>query len=300
MPQTLAKQFSSDHVRFFMRENLMMIEVKNDFANALLTTYGGCVLNYRPNGGEELLWVSPTAVYHGKKPVRGGVPVCWPWFGKGAETGQPAHGFVRNMVWHLDDVRDLESGVTEVVMSCEANENTLAVWPHSFHLQLKVEIGETLALTLTTTNPNDHDLVITEALHTYFKVTQAAGLVIKGLEGATHLDKLAENAPAVTQTGALTLQPPMDSVFLNQTGRVTVEDAVGGRVITIDKAHSMSSVVWNPGAEIVKGFDDIPADDWPHFVCVESGNVLEDAVTVASGEKHALKVVYAIESINAV
>lgn len=296
MHNAFAQQFQVEGVAFSMRDRLMMIHVDTPFAQVVLTPHGASVLSYVPKVagelGEDLLWVSSQAVYHGQKPVRGGIPVCWPWFGKGKEAGQMAHGFVRNMSWRLQSVDRLPSGATEVVFALDANEQTLAQWPHQFHLQLRVEIGETLALTLTTLNLNAYDIEITEALHTYFKVAQAPGIVIHGLQGSTHLDKLEDTAPAEIQSGPIKLQPPMDSVYLNQEGEIRIEDAVLNRQIGIETDHAASSVVWNPGKEIVKGFEDIDAAAWSEFVCVESGNVLDNAVIVPAECKHSMTVVY--------
>lgn len=295
-------QFHTEGVRFSMRDHLMLIEVENEFAKAVITPHGACVLGFTPKQvsretPQDLLWVSPTARYDGQKAVRGGIPVCWPWFGKASVPGLPAHGFVRNRVWQLDRVVQLDNGITEVVLSCEADEESLSLWPHHFSLKLTIEIGETLALSLTTINPNDYDLPITEALHTYFNVSQATGLRISGLQGSTHLDKLDETRPAEIQNDILQLQPPRDSVYLDQSGPVDIDDAGYQRKIRIEKHHSESSVVWNPGPEIVKGFDDIPDEAWPDFACVESGNVLDNAVTIPSGEKHTLTVIYSLETL---
>ncbi len=291
MPTRYTQQFSAEGVSFSMRENIMMIDVENEFASAQITTHGGSVLSFRPKDGQDLLWTSPTAIYNGQKPVRGGIPVCWPWFGANTqETSAPAHGFVRNAVWHLDHVANLDSGVTEIVLTFDSTPETLEIWPHSFHLALRIEVGEKLAMSLITTNLSDHDIQITEAFHTYFNVADARSLVITGLEGSTHLDKLS-NAPAQRQVEALTLNPPMDSVYLHQATDIAIEDVGNQRKIIIEKQHADSAVVWNPGPETVKGFADMPDDLWPEFVCVEAGNVFDNAVMIASGEKHTMTMI---------
>lgn len=289
MSELNTSQFDVEGVTFSMKENLMMIDVENDFAHATITTHGGCVLSFIPksgsSAGEDIIWVSPTALFNGKKPVRGGVPVCWPWFGgHPTEEGKPAHGFVRNATWHLDEVNALDNGVTEVVMSIASSDETMAIWPHAFHLELRIEVGEKLAMTLTTHNPNDYDLTITEAMHTYFAIGDCQNAVIKGLENTTHLNKLADGA-AETQAGEVTLVPPMDSVYLNQSGPMTFEDTQNQRTVCIEQ-NGQSSVVWSPGPEGVKGFGDIPDENWSSFMCVEAGNILENGVTVPAEQKH--------------
>lgn len=297
MPERFASQFNVQGVTFSMRDHLMMIDVENEYAKATITTHGACVLSYVPQGGQDLLWVSPTAVYNGQKAVRGGIPVCWPWFGKAKSAGLPAHGFVRNMVWHLDRVANLPSGVTEVRLVCDDTAETRSVWPHAFHLELKIEVGDKLALSLTTTNLNDHDIEITEALHTYFKVADPRGLTVAGLGNTIHLDKLNEEAPPEIQTEPVVIHPPKDSVYLNHQGEAVIEDLGNQRRIVIEKRNSDSSVVWNPGPEIVKGFDDIPEQGWLEFACVESGNVLDNQVVIPSEEKHCMVMILCAERL---
>jgi len=288
MSNQQAHTFSVEGVRISQQDKITMIDIENKFARAKITTHGGCVLSFTPNNAQDLLWVSPTAIYNGEKPVRGGVPVCWPWFGAHpTDSSAPAHGFVRNAVWQLDSVEKLASGVTQVVLSFGSSAETLAIWPYEFHLDLKVTVAETLYLELTTTNLSEQEMLITEAFHTYFNVDNADGLNILGLDGSRHLDKLT-HAPEVVQAGTIVLQPPMDSVYLDHTTDAVIEDAGNQRQIKIAKHASASSVVWNPGAEIVKGFGDIPDELWTKFVCVEAGNIFDNAVPIASGQKHSL------------
>ena len=289
MPEQLVKQFTAKGVTFSMQDHLMMIHVENDFATASITTHGASVLSFTPKGGQDLLWVSPTAIYNGEKPVRGGIPVCWPWFGPAKQAGLPAHGFVRNQVWHLDHVANLDSGVTEIVLTFDPTEDSLKLWPHQFHLELRVEVGEKLAVSLTTTNKNDYDIEITEALHTYFNVAESAGLLISGVENTTEHNTLVKPIESAKRSQAITLTPPMDSVFTNQTTDLVIHDQKNRRKILIEKQQAASTVVWNPGPEIIKGFADVPEACWTDFVCVEAGNVFENAITIPAGEKHAMR-----------
>lgn len=276
-------------VQLIKQDQVEIVEVENAFSRAEIALYGACVLSFKPKtASEDILWISPTAVYSGHKPIRGGIPICWPWFGAHPlESELPAHGFVRNMLWSLEDSEVLDSGATQVILSCESNNDTMAIWPHAFRLELCVEVAESLSITLTTFNLSDESMIITEALHSYFNVSQASDIQVHGLEGSTHMDKLSD-APAVEQTGVIHLVPPMDSVYVNHRGAAVIEDSGYQRNIRIDKQSSASSVVWNPGPEIVKGFNDIPHDQWQAFLCVEAGNIFENAVKIPAGQKHAL------------
>ncbi|MBD3611748.1 MAG: D-hexose-6-phosphate mutarotase, partial [Hydrogenovibrio crunogenus] len=285
----MIQQFEVTGVHLSMREQLMLIEVENDFAKATITPHGASVLSFVPKSGnasgQDLLWVSDAAVYTGEKPVRGGIPICWPWFGPSQEAGLPAHGFVRNRVWHLDSVRNLEAGVTEVILMLESDDASLAVWPHAFRLELKIEIGTELVMTLITHNLNDHDIEVTEAFHSYFTVSDAESIQVDGLVHSFCYDKLT-NADPVEQTESLKITPPIDSVFIDQLAPIKIKDAQLQRNICIEKGNGRSAVVWNPGPEIIKGFADMPNDAWPTMLCVEAGNVLQNAVWIPSGEKH--------------
>lgn len=295
MSEQLAKQFTAEGVSFSMQDQVMLIEVENEFAQATLSTHGASILSYTPKGHEDVLWVSPDAVFDGQKAIRGGIPVCWPWFGKAAEAGLPAHGFVRNTVWQLDHVAKLDSGVTEVVLTTQSSEKTLPLWSHHFHLELRVEVGEKLAVSLTTYNKNNHDIEITEALHTYFNVSDVNKVSVNGVQGSTEHDTL-QSPPAVSSREAsIDMQAPMDSVFTNQTSALMIDDSIKGRQIKIEKAHADSTIVWNPGPEIVKGFADIADDDWSGFICVEAGNVFDNKVFIPAGEKHTMQLFLSVE-----
>lgn len=296
MPYELAQEFSVKGVRFSQCDQVTILEIENPWASAKMTPHGASVLSYIPKSEgavasqPDLLWVSPEAVYNARKPVRGGIPVCWPWFGKTAtalDSELPAHGFVRNLVWQLDQISHLDSQATEVVFSCKDSAQTLALWPHQFHLQLRITIGEQLTLALTTTNLNAYDLVITEAFHSYFALADVKKCIISGLAGARHIDTLTQNPESLFE-GDIIMQPPMDSVFLNQSGSVVIHDLGHQRQILIEKSQAISSVVWNPGSEIIKGFSDMANEAWTDFVCVEAGNVFDNTVKIPAGKQHSM------------
>ena len=281
---------SASGVSFDKKEALSIITVENDLATAQITPYGASVLSFIPkcSGGSDLLWVSPTAVFNGTKPVRGGIPICWPWFGQHPNHSElPAHGFVRNLNWNLDEVQNLTSGATELVFSLEHSEATLVLWPYRFHLTLTVTVAETLSLRLTTTNLSDKKMVLTEAFHSYFKVQDVRNVSVSGLENSTQIDTLNAMRRCL-QAESLTPSPPIDSVWINHSSHAVIEDKGLARCIEINKHGSDSTVVWNPGVEIVKGFQDIPNAQWPEFLCVESGNVFENTVTLLPNETHNL------------
>lgn len=284
-------------VHFSVRDGIELIEVENAFAKAVVTTHGACVLSFTPKGQQDLLWVSDQSVYDGSKPVRGGIPVCWPWFGQAVRNGYPAHGFVRNQKWQVEKVSQLSGGQTRISLIVSANEASKQYWPDDFKLQLCIEVGSQLTLSLTTFNESNDPVTITEAFHTYFNIGNPQTLVISGLDGSTHSDKLDDNALPENQEGDVKLLPPRDSVYLQQQGDIVIHDTENSRRIRIKSRNACSAVVWNPGPEIVKGFADIDDAAWKEFACVESGNVIDDFVTIPAGAKHTVSVQYSIESL---
>lgn len=304
MLETLQARFAHPNVKFSLLGKLVLIELVNDFGTASLTTYGGTLLSYVPAGGSDLLWVSETAVYDGSRPVRGGVPVCWPWFGPydpgtmGADptdAAKKAHGFARYEHWEVEAVSSLPDGATQVIVGLAPNPSIATAWPHDFRLQLAVTLGEKLRVDLIGQNLSQRDWIVGEALHTYFRVGEAEGLAIRGLEGIQYVDKLRNNA-LLTQNETLRVDPPLDRVFQDHTGTVIIDDTGQGRAIELTKDRSASTVVWNPGKEGARGLADMPDDDYHVMVCVEACNALKNSYTLHAGEAHTLSMTLSLTS----
>lgn len=289
MLDTLKQQFADvAGLSFEQRDALILIKIDNAHGQALLTTHGASLLSFKPKqaGAKDCIWVSKTAVYDGTKPVRGGVPVCWPWFGP--KEGLPAHGFVRNRLWQLVEAQTLADGGTVIELKTQSDDQTLAMWPVPFELVLRVEVGHRLTMTLTTTNLSDESVDITEAFHTYFAISQPDAVAVTGLEGSECHDKLT-GVESFVQADSLAVVPPIDSVFLNQgQAPLQIQDTGWQRQIEIQHQQTASAVVWNPGAELVKGFADMEDNTWPDMLCVEVGNVLQNAVTIPSQATHSM------------
>ncbi|MFW5454363.1 D-hexose-6-phosphate mutarotase [Thioalkalivibrio sulfidiphilus] len=294
--ESLNKRFSNPHVRFRQHEALVMVDLENDHGQASLTTFGATLLSYRPRGGEDLLWVSETALYDGKKPVRGGVPVCWPWFGAydpaalGADPSdahKKGHGVARYALWDVESVETM-GDATQVVFVLRPDDEIRKAWPLDFVLRLKVSLGQSLEMTLVGENLSDRDWQVSEAFHTYFSVADAEGLVVRGLDGTPRVDKLAGGARGV-QAGEVRMSTPMEQVFLGHGGPLVIEDRGNGREIVIERESSASSVLWNPGPEGVKAFADMPDDQYRKTVCVEVANALEDAYALKAGASHSMR-----------
>ena len=227
-------------------DGLPVADITTPASLARVALHGGQVLGWQPSGTAPVIWVSKAAVFEPGKAVRGGVPVCWPWFGN--REGQGAHGFVRTRVW---DMR--ESGVDEndnvvLRLGIRDDASTRALWDWAFDLELQVTVGTTLKLALHTHNTGDQRFTISQALHSYFCVGDIHQTRVLGLEGTDYLDKV-NDFKTVRQSGAVRFSGETDRVYINTTADCLIEDPVLARTIRIAKSGSSSSVVWNPWIE---------------------------------------------------
>ena len=170
---------------------LPMIQVKTAKAKALISIHAGQVLSYQPAGeAEDVMFLSAKAYYQDGKAIKGGAPICWPWFGADPEgKGRPGHGFVRNRGWNVVSTEALTNGDIKVTVGLDDTPETQAIWPHAFNLRQEIVIGDSLNLSLITRNTGKEKFTITQAFHTYFKVGDINRAKVLGLAGCDYLDK---------------------------------------------------------------------------------------------------------------
>ncbi len=270
---------------------LPMIDVDNVHATARISLYGGQVLAYRPRGAAaDLLFVSEQAHFQAGKAIRGGVPVCWPWFGPDPQgLGRPAHGLARTRQWALRQTVVLPGGETQVVLGLDDTADTRALWPHAFDLSLAITVGATLRLALTTRNTDTTPLTITQALHSYFAVGDIAQTRVQGLDGCAYTDKATGAGGAVKlQTGDVTVAAEVDRIYSGVPASLTVVDGAQNRRVRITSEGSHTAVVWNPWTAIAAGMTDLQDDEYRRFVCVETANAGAEVITLEPGAAHTL------------
>ncbi len=262
-----------------------VLSISTPQASARIALQGAQVLAWQPAGHLPVLWTSQVAVYQPGRGVRGGVPVCWPWFGAG-ELGQPAHGFVRTRLWQLRETA-WKGDRLVVRMGLRDDAETRAIWNHGFDLELRVDIGNTLVMQLITRNIGDNAFTITDALHTYFQVGDIARTEVTGLDQTAYLDKVLgfENK---MQVGAVQFTGETDRIYLNTDATCVIHDMAQDRHIHVLKSGSLSTVVWNPWADKAAGFTDMRFEEYRNMLCVETCNAGSDTVTLAPGGKHVL------------
>lgn len=299
---TLNAEFGIDGALRFTegRGGLTMIEVDNGLATALISPYAGQVLAYRPAGAaEDLLFVSERAYFATGKAIKGGVPICWPWFGADPDgKGRPAHGFVRSWPWRVLATSALPSGATRVTLGVADDGHSRALWPYYFNLMVEITVGHSLGLELITRNAGDRPFRITQGLHTYFRVGDATRVRVLGLEGCTYIDKAAgANDAILTQEGPVTVSAEVNRIYESVPPSLAIEDPVLGRRIRISSRHSATCVVWNPWVETARAMGDLDDEDYRIMLCVETVNTASEVIQLPGGGEARLAADYTIEPL---
>lgn len=259
--------------------------------------YGAHVMSWTPTGHDPVVWVSSRAAERYGSAIRGGIPLCFPWFGPG-RTGdrKPSHGFARLVEWQLltaPEAAPDDAAVARFELTHEhLDPRWCAAFPHEFRAEYAVEFGRTLTASLTVHNTGEQAFEFEQALHTYLAVGDCRWIGIEGLDGVSYHDKVTKQD--AVQSGTLRLTGETDRVFYT-TGEVRVQDPVLGRTLVVGKEGSATTVVWHPWREKAAGMADFGDDEWTGMVCVEAANVLDAAVTLEPGESHALTQRIAVE-----
>ncbi|MGB0583291.1 MAG: D-hexose-6-phosphate mutarotase, partial [Limisphaerales bacterium] len=254
--------------------------IRHELAAAEVYLHGGHVAAFSPAGAGEVLWMSEEAVFAPPKPIRGGVPVCWPWFGP--KEGFPQHGFARNRIWQ---VRGSEAG--SLTLGLSDDEESREVWPHAFDLELSVTVGARLQLALRSRNTGVEPIEIGGALHTYFTVGAIDQIAIHGLEDCEYLDSLA-GGEKKRQDGPVRFAGEVDRIYLDRNAFMEIDDPVLQRRIRVSKEGSATTVVWNPWVDKSAAMGDFPNDGYKSMVCIETTNAADDVHVLQPGGEHVM------------
>jgi len=267
---------------------LAKVRVTTSLAAGEVYLHGAQVTSWKPAGAEEAIFLSQHSHWQDGRAIRGGIPICFPWFRAKADDAQaPAHGFVRTREWQLDSVTAEGDGCVAVTCSTGSDDATRRWWPHEFRLVHRVTIGSSLHLELTVTNLGSAPFVFEEALHTYFRVGAAERARVRGLDQVTYLDNTDGNREKV-QSGDVALTAPTDNAYLNTRSALELIDPTLHRILRTNKQNSATTVVWNPWQQGAVSLADLGADEWRLMTCVEASNILRSAVSLAPGEQHAM------------
>ena len=242
--------------------------------------------------GTDALFVSRQAVWQPDRAIRGGIPVCFPWFGAHpANPRAPSHGFARLCEWQLDSIEQ-PGDVVAVTVSFSSDAASRELWPHDFHLRLRVAFGASLQIDLTVTNRGRDSFTFEEALHAYFAVDDIQSTTLSGLDGTRYLDTVG-GIREMQQTGDLRFDSETDRIYFAK-GEATIADSSRPRRITVSKKNSGHTVVWNPWAARAKALADFGDEEWTQMLCVETGNLRDEAIDLDGGESHTMTMSVAV------
>ncbi|MFC4261196.1 D-hexose-6-phosphate mutarotase [Marinobacter lacisalsi] len=285
-----------DNARYTQLEtlgDLDAIRISHPLVEATVVLQGAHLVHFSPAGQDNWLWMSPLARFEKGVAIRGGIPVCWPWFGDPARNPDPvrskidtsgAHGFARTAIWTLERLEELEEAVM-VTLALDATPASASSWNGHAHASLTLRFSpEGLTLALTTRNDGKGPLAITQALHSYLPTTNVSDTVIQGLEGTRYLDTL-DGWALRQQEGVITFTGETDRIY--QAARdMLIQSPHHHTRLTSD--GSASTVVWNPGPVKAARLSDFPDDAWTGMLCVETANAADDYRELQPGASHTL------------
>ncbi len=289
----------TDQLTFIIGEGgLRFARVSTPQATAQVCLQGAHVTAFQPNGQQPVLWVSSETAWQEGKAIRGGVPVCWPWFADHpGDASMPAHGFARTSLWDVVDSAIEDDGSLRLQMSLPADAGQGVGFGEKIELRLVVKVSTELTLELTTINRSESVFEITEALHSYLTVGDISKVRCAGLDGVDYRDKV-DGFRSKTQQGDVEFPDRTDRIYENTTGAVQVHDAALERALRIGKSGSDTTVVWNPGPDLSHSMADLADDSYRTMVCVEAANAGVNAVRIEPGASHTLATTIAVQQRN--
>lgn len=268
------------------------IEIRNDSAEAKIALQGAHLFHYKVKDRPPLLWVSKKAYFEEGKAIRGGVPVCFPWFGKNREnTALPQHGFARTALWKVILEEEIDACQSHIRLQLKPNADTLELWPCLFDLTLDVTVGEVLSIALSVTNTDSKAFEITAALHTYFSVSDINTVRITGLDASRYYNALDDSC--YEQNGDILIEGEVDRVYDHPSDPITLVD--GESRVQLKQEGSHSLVIWNPWSEKSAQMADMTLEGYRSMVCLETANAREDTRVLKPDQTHILKAIISQE-----
>lgn len=269
-----------------LEENMAFITVSNKYADADICLYGAHITNFKPQKTMPVFWMSPESNFEEGKPIRGGIPVCFPWFGPHkTDSAMPQHGFGRLMNWDVMKTASLPTGETQVNLQLCSSEKTKTYWNYDFCAELNVIVGKTLTATLKVTNTSALPFEYTCALHSYYHISSINEISIEGLQNTRYFNQL-DGGDYIQETQKLEIKQAETRHYYDTETDCIIHDPLFGRRIRVAKSGSKVTTVWNPGEETCKKIEDIQDDGFHAFVCIEAVNAFNDVIKLAPGESH--------------
>jgi D-hexose-6-phosphate mutarotase len=266
---------------------LPQLEIDTAWSSAEVYLHGAHITHFQKKNEPPILFMSQLSRFNKDTPIRGGIPVIFPWFGP--REGEAAHGFARTQTWELREVAPLATGGVSLRLSLP--DSPAAALFQKFSADYIITIGQTLTAELTVTNLSPHqDFTFESCLHSYFNVGDISAISITGLKGVDYLDKTENFARKTERAEHIKISRETDRIYLDTTAPVEIHDSNLQRRIRIEKTGSLSTVAWNPWVDKAEQMPDFGGDEFQKMVCVESGNVAENRVTLPAGKTASLKI----------
>ncbi|TMO43669.1 D-hexose-6-phosphate mutarotase [Pseudoalteromonas sp. S4389] len=261
---------------------LEFIKVASEFCTATIFLQGAQITEFTPTDKKPLLWVSELEDYQEGKGVRGGIPICWPWFGVSQHEGWPAHGVARTSLWRAEEVKEQDDSIY-ISLSLPMTQIDEKYWPYKTKLLAEFILTSSLELRLTTTNLDNQTVKFTQALHTYFPTPAIEETKVDGLQGAKYIE-FAEGPFEQNELVSFARETDMVYTEAKDTQRIITPDGI----IEVGRENSTSCVLWNPWIDKSKRLSNFADDEYHVMLCLEAANVLDDAVELAPGASHTL------------
>lgn len=265
------------------QNGLVYLAVKTPLCDARIFLQGAQIEHFQPKGQAPLLWVSAADDYQPGNGIRGGVPICWPWFGASSQANFPQHGFARTSNWNLV-ASDIENDIVNITMSLDIDEENRIFWPHNTELKIEFILGKTLQINLINTNLSNETIELTQALHTYFPIENIHQLTAVGFAGAEYIE--FGKGPLAQVANQVTFDRETDRIY-SQLSEVQYLNMPSG-AIKVERKNSTSAVLWNPWIDKSIRLSRFNDTDYLNMVCLEAANVLEDKVVLQPNESHTL------------
>ena len=300
LPVTTKKLKLHAHVLQTKDENgLQYLEIDNPLATGKIALQGAHIIDWQPKFlTNPVLWLSSNARFMQARSIRGGVPICWPWFGAHpTDSTFCPHGFARVIPWRVIDVDSTATGATRIILEMMDTPEAQRQLSYPYALTVTITIGRRLRIDMSTTNKANHPFVIGEAFHTYLNISDIANVKITGMQDCVYADKVRDYQRYV-EHGALHFEGEFDRVFINHSSDCSIHDKGYNRIIHVSKSGSDTTVVWSPGAEKAAQMADMGTpEEWRKMVCVETTNALDNMVVINPGRTHVISAEYFIETI---
>ncbi|MEA3211744.1 MAG: glucose-6-phosphate 1-epimerase [Chthoniobacter sp.] len=285
------RRFEIPDVALFDRGpgGLERLRLKTALADAEILLQGAHLTRFKPSHAEHVLFVSEASHFAPGKPVRGGVPVCFPWFAaRAGHPESPSHGFARIKPWRVAALEGSSALGVRVLLELESDDETRALWPCDFVAQLRFEITRQLVMTLEIENRSPISWRFEAALHSYFSVSDVRNVSVTGLEGADYVDKVDASRRHRLAAAPLRIDGETDRLFPGSPSTCTIHDPGAPRQIIVEKSGSDTTVVWNPWIGKAAALEDFGDDEWPGMLCIETANAGENAIELGPGARHSM------------